>query len=236
MRLTQKEIDMILDKIKKKYDEYASKYGKEFFSYKSFKDRYYQYLKSRSDIEIFLYAEIQALEDRVKEIEEKREKRKKQEEIKKYFDNIENKILDKIKNYPELEDVSDRVRYEIRKLAGAIKVIYPILEEYFYFIKREFQDEYRRSINVFKDFVLKPFSGRFSEYLRNVSNPFFQDNKYLEKMEQDIIKDWGIAINNIYSIFKDSKIDNEEVKEFLKILEKIIEDFRLTVFNQRLKI
>lgn len=230
MRLTDKEIDMILEKIKRKYEEYAKKYGKEFFSYKAFRERYYVFLRSKGDIQVFLYAEIQALEDRVKEIEEKIRKKKVQEEISNYFKSKEEEILSKIANYPELEGITDRARHEIKKLSGTIKVIYHLLEEYFYLVKKEFQDEYRKCLNVFKDFVIKPFSGFFSDYINKISNPFFKEYSVIEKMEQTLIKEWGIALNDIFFFLKNSDIANDEVNEFLDILDRIIKDFRLTIF------
>lgn len=230
-RLTEQEIDAVLKKIEKKYHEYAKKYGEEFFSYKGFKKRYFDYLKTRGNIEIFLFAEIQALEDRKKEIEAEKEKQSRIAEAKAVLERKEEEILAKIANYPE-ENFHPDARLEIRKLFAVFGVISQQLEKYYYDVDKKNQPAYQKALNILKEFKIKPFTGNFGNYYRELFQIPRNPSK-IEGLEQNVLKDWGSALATF--IFYLEKTNQEkkdpELTEFLSILKKITEDFRLQFFK-----
>ena len=58
-RLTEKEIVLALEKLKK-YQQYAKTYSAEAFNYQRFRERYLNYLYTGKNLDVFLFAEIQA--------------------------------------------------------------------------------------------------------------------------------------------------------------------------------
>ncbi len=227
-KLTEEEIEKVLKKIKSKYDEYSKLFGKKIFNYDLFKERYLAYLKTRGIMDVFLFAEIEALEERKNEIDEKIAKRKRVREIQEDMKNRGNELLEKIASYPEDNFHCDG-RLEIKKLIAVLKVIYEPLQKYYYDIHGEDHGLYQKALGTLKDFMMQPYSGIFAKYYRELMRPI-QDPKKLELIEQQLIKEYGIAMNTFISILL--KIRNhKELPEFINILKKINEDFRLTIFN-----
>ncbi len=62
-KLTPGEIKSIVDKIRKKYDEYTYKYFKPKTLKDAFEDRYIKALRSSVDVSAFFLAEISAIEE-----------------------------------------------------------------------------------------------------------------------------------------------------------------------------
>jgi hypothetical protein len=227
-RLSEAEINKVLEKIKNKYEEYAGQYGKEVFPYEQFRRRYLDYLRSGSSLDVFLFAEIQALEDKKKDIEERRAKRKRVAAAKEYLDQKEEELYLKIASYPE-EDIHSKARLEIRKLVAVLNALYENLTHHHYDIPRDFNRAYRDCLNAIKDVTVKPYSGLIAKYIRELDDPFVSPSR-LEITEQALIKEWGIALNTFISIFQRIK-GNREIEEFLELLTKISRDFRLQIFR-----
>lgn len=230
-RLTENEINLVLKKIKSKFEKYAKQFGKALFSYEAFRERYLSYLRSRGELEVFLFAEIQALEDKKNEILEKIEKKKRVKEAQNFLAQKEEELLLRIDSYPE-EEVHDKARLEIKKLVGIYKVIYEQLNHYSYDIPTNFRSSYQECLSFIKDFVLKPYSGAFARYINDLENPFLNKNT-MEKKEQDLIREFGVITNTF--IFSLSRAGSTaELKEFINILKKIAFDFRLEIFRAKI--
>ena len=227
-RLSEEEIKNVLSKIKRKFDEYSKEYGEALFNYEAFRKRYLDFLKSRGNIEIFLFAEIGALEDKKNEIEEKREKRKRVKEAQEYLDKKGRDLFKPIEKYPE-EEFHPKARFEIKKLVGVFKIIYDQLNHYHYDVAPDFKETYRQCLVDVRDFTLKPYSGNFKRYIEDLSNPMISPVK-LEIQEQALLKEWGIILNTFVSILLRIK-NNPEIEEFVQILDKISKDFRIKVFK-----
>lgn len=227
-RLNDKEIRQVMEKIRRKFEEYAGIYGEKIFSYDQFRNRYRNYLQTGGDLEIFLFAEIQALEDRKKEIEEQKEKRRRVQEAQEFLEQKGEELLQRIEKYPEV-DLHSRARIEIRKLAGVFRVLYETLEHHLYDVSPDLKSPYRECLNRLKDVVLKPYTGEIARYIRELDNPFNSPSR-IEILEQGIIKDWGIVFNTFISILQRVK-GNAEVEELLEILRQISSDFRINIFK-----
>ncbi|HCL58162.1 MAG TPA: hypothetical protein DHW82_14300 [Spirochaetia bacterium] len=226
--LTDKEINQAMEKIKKKHEEYALKYSRELFSYESFKKRYLDFLKTKGVIDVFLFAEIQALEDKKNEIEDKIAKRKRVKEAGDVLTKKEEEIFQMIAGYPE-DLFHDDARIEIRKLMATLKILSDNLNRFSYDISNENRHAYQHAQTILKDFMIQPFSGLFSKYYRELSSPIKKPSE-IEVLEQQVIKEWGTALSTF--IFVLSKVkNNEEIKDFIDILKTVQDDFRLTIFN-----
>lgn len=70
-KLTPGEITAVVEKIRKKYDEYVSKYFKPKSLCEAFEERYLRSLRTAVDISSFLRAEIGAIEELIRREEER---------------------------------------------------------------------------------------------------------------------------------------------------------------------
>ena len=70
--LSQAEINMVLEKIRSKYQKLIDSYKKNPIILENFQQRYISTLKMRKNLSVFLLAEIQAVEELIKSEEEKR--------------------------------------------------------------------------------------------------------------------------------------------------------------------
>ncbi|GEM_PF-2556469 len=124
-RLTNEEITSLVQKIRKKFMEYAELMGEQFFNVEGFNERYTEALKNRIDLQTFFYAEVMALEDRKNQYEEKeREIRIKTDKtFTKKIEKMLEDMADKIAAYPELY-VDEGLPFEARHLCGAVETFY----------------------------------------------------------------------------------------------------------------
>lgn len=70
-KLTPGEITNVVEKIRRRYDEYVSKYFKPKLLRQAFESRYIHALRAKSDISSFLLAEISAIDELIKREEER---------------------------------------------------------------------------------------------------------------------------------------------------------------------
>ena len=122
-KLTPGEIKNVVEKIRKKYDEYIFKYFKPKTLREAFEDRYIKALRKQVDISSFLMAEISAIEELMSREEEKIASPPPPAEA---HADIADKVLEenrqRIEKYPDLPFHKD-ARPELRKLLSALNVI-----------------------------------------------------------------------------------------------------------------
>jgi hypothetical protein len=124
-KLTPGEIKSIIEKIRKKYDEYIYKYFKPKTLKEAFEDRYIKALRSSVDVSAFFLAEISAIEELLAREEQKvRAEPEKNADFEKM--DIADRVLEenrkKIEKYPDTPLHKD-ASLEVRKLLGALKAI-----------------------------------------------------------------------------------------------------------------
>lgn len=130
-KLSPKEVDAILEEIRRRYDELIVHYMKTPRLKDFFNDRYYLAVKTRADLSDFLDAELTAVKELDKReaearlqadmVQEKRlvDRENKKTEEKSFADRIIEEFADKIKQYPEVMIHPD-ASLEIRHLVGAL--------------------------------------------------------------------------------------------------------------------
>jgi len=124
-KLTQKELERIVEKLRGQYEENQKIYGPVYFNLKGFNDRYLQALRNRIDLQTFVAAEVTALEELKKKVEKKVRERKIRTE-KSFTKKIEKMIDDmaeKTRKYPAFFEESG-LPEEFQRLCGGLQVFH----------------------------------------------------------------------------------------------------------------
>lgn len=126
MKLSKQESEVLLDKIRQKYDEYAAKYNAKWFDRTLFEDRFSYALQNRMDISAFLLAEVTNFE----KLKESYDKKKSRESFSDKIDKIIDEQLEQIRKYPR-KNFHERSGIEISHMYGALyrlaEDLFPIL-------------------------------------------------------------------------------------------------------------
>ena len=103
-KLTQKELEGIVEKIRGQYEENQKIYGPAWFSLKGFNDRFLQALRNRTDLQTFVFAEVTALEEIKKKVDEKVRERtiKTDKTFTKKIEKMIDAMSEKTRKYPAL--------------------------------------------------------------------------------------------------------------------------------------
>lgn len=127
--LSDREIGIAIDKIRKMYDDYIVTYVKPFTLKMAFEDRYFGALQRRVRLERFIAEELQVINDLFKR-EEERIAKEQERAFKKigrrrttgeYADQLIEQFRRQIEKYPDLF-IDDKASFELRKLFGALDV------------------------------------------------------------------------------------------------------------------
>lgn len=125
-KLTPGEITNVIEKIRKRYDEYIYKFFKPKTLRDAFENRYRKALDSRVDISSFLLAEISAIDELIKREEERVATHEPTVVEEQPHQDIADKVLEenrrRIQGYPDLNFHND-ANPEIRRLAGALNAL-----------------------------------------------------------------------------------------------------------------
>lgn len=130
--LSQSEINMVLEKIRTKYQKLINVYKKNPAMQENFQQRYIAALKMRKNLSVFLLAEIQAVEELLKAEEEKRNeaiKKRNQKPQISFVDRVMQENQRRYQLYPKLI-LSDESDDEVNYLCGAaryyLNIYFPI--------------------------------------------------------------------------------------------------------------
>ncbi len=131
--LSQSEINLVLEKIRAKYQKLIDLYKKNPALLENFQQRYISALKLRKNLSVFLLAEIQAVEELLKTEEEKRTdaaKKRNQKPQVSFVDRVMQENQRRYQLYPKLV-LSDESDDEINYLCGAarhyLNVYFPVV-------------------------------------------------------------------------------------------------------------
>jgi len=97
MPLSEKEIQVLVEKLRGKYLDYAKKHSPKWFDINAFDDRLSMALRNRMNLEGFILAEITNFE----KVREKYEKKKSRKPFSEQVDRIIEENVARIKKYPE---------------------------------------------------------------------------------------------------------------------------------------
>ncbi len=124
-QLSKDEIDLLLSKIRAKFDAYGTEFGERFFNKEAFNQRLIAALKTKTDLPTFAYAEVMALEDKKKQIEDRNYEIqvKTDKTFTKKIEKMFEEMADRIRKYPELYE-DKNFPFEARHLCGALLEFY----------------------------------------------------------------------------------------------------------------
>jgi len=243
-KLSQDELDRALDQIRSKYNDFIITYMKEPAFKDAFEDRYYQVIRDKLNIELFIKDEIEVLKELTvreqsriqQEQKSQAEKSRKKEEEKGFADRLMDEFREQISSYP-LFDIHPQAAEEISRLYGAIKkldeVYWPILDSYFRQVfpgvRSRHRSELDRSLwnlTSHSENSLPPGLERYVLYLgqgeksfnaasRESQNCIKQAAFFMHDLEDAVVEGWRLGIRN------------EEVEDSLRFIRSIIKDFRL---------
>jgi hypothetical protein len=122
-KLTPGEISASVEKIRKRYDEYITKYFRPRSLRQAFEKRYMAALHAKVDVSSFLLAEISAVEELIEREDQKIQRGPPREETKEKEASFADRVLEenraRISNYRDLPFHPDAGE-EVRCLAGAL--------------------------------------------------------------------------------------------------------------------
>ena len=130
--LSQAEINMVLEKIRSKYQKLIDSYKKNPIILENFQQRYISTLKMRKNLSVFLLAEIQAVEELIKSEEEKRSeaiKKRNQKPQMSFVDRVMQENQRRYQCYPKLvlsPDSDDEINYLCGAARHYLNVHFPV--------------------------------------------------------------------------------------------------------------
>lgn len=130
--LSQSEINMVLEKIRTKYQKLIDLYKKNPIMLENFQQRYISTLKMRKNLSVFLLAEIQAIEELIKSEEEKRNeaiKKRNQKQQVSFVDRVMQENQRRYQLYPKLilsSDSDDEINFLCGAARHYLNVYFPV--------------------------------------------------------------------------------------------------------------
>ncbi|QEN09491.1 hypothetical protein EXM22_16435 [Oceanispirochaeta crateris] len=243
-RLTSKEVDAALVRLRKTYDDYIISYMTSIDEKSAFEDRYIEALHARVDLTRFIRDEIGYLQGLIREGEAQKARSQRpvvavERPVKGFADRILEELEKKIESYPEIV-LHDDASIEVKKLYGALKVL---------------DHEYWTTIS---SFIRKVHSSTVSYNLENrlyrmttvggdavppdLDRYLFllnQKGKYTKELfreSQECIKRASFFLHELHQILlecQDRGLMDESVEIAYNYVENIINDFRLKDLKRR---
>jgi len=249
-RLSRAEIELALDKILKRYDEYIYRFFKSPRLKTSFEERYFSAVRNGLDLGQFLAVEVGVIEELLKKEDDNlnqqpvsTERRKKEG----FADRVLKELKAKIEKYTDIRVHKD-ANPEIRRLVGALN---ELDQKYM----PELQDSLKNTNYAFNsqvmmalDSQLRSFSStgndlipaRLTRYI-TLMNVFPRDYKAVDREEKSFILEASFFLHDLLDILTQVKSDYtpmtkteaEKLRKVTSYVEGVIEDFRLKDFKRR---
>ncbi len=249
-KLTPGEIKIVVEKIRKKYDDYIAKFFKAKILREAFEDRYIKALRSGVDISSFLLAEISAIEELIAKEEERIANGPMEEEAAQGPDHAD-KVLEenrkRIEKYPDAVFHKD-ANPEIRRLLGAMN---HLLEVHWRDLSTALRnttysmnslemlnmDSRLRSLTATESDAAPAFLIRYVGQLQK----FPRDYLFIERAEKEYILESAFLLNELFVVLERVKRvytklavkETEIVGRALDYVWGVITDFRLKEFRKK---
>lgn len=123
MKLSKKETENLLSKLRGRYDDYARNYSEQYFNREEFERRYLYAQQNRMDLSAFLLAEVSNFEKLKESFDTKQNKHSFSEQV----DRVIEEQLERLKSYPKRE-FHPRAGIEESHMYGALVLL---AEHYF---------------------------------------------------------------------------------------------------------
>lgn len=197
--LHDNEIEILIAKLRNKYDKFASKYSTHWFNKDAFEERLQVALRNKIDLEAFIVAEIAHFETIRKRYEEK----KSESSFSQKVDALIEELTAKIKKYPKIE-IHPKAHFEIMHMYGACN---QLLELYFPLLWIILDDhtrlyEFEQQLQYLCDHNAKRFSKRIEDHialLRRLSVKYIE----IEKDKNEYLKECAFLLHRIYQWLSD---------------------------------
>ena len=249
-KLTRAEIELALEKILKRYDEYIYRFFKSPRLKTAFEERYFSAVRNGLDLGQFLAVEVGVIEELLKKEDDNlnqqpvsTERRKRED----FADRILKELQAKIEKYSDIP-VHKAANPEIRRLVGA-------LNELDHKYMPELQDALKNTNYAFNSQVMMsldsqlrslsssgtdPVPARLTRYLTLMS-VFPRDYKAVDREEKAFILEASFFLHDLLDILTQvksdytpmSKSEAEKLKSVTSYVEGVIEDFRLKDFKRK---
>jgi hypothetical protein len=241
-RLSRDEIQLALDKILKKYDDYIYRYFKPPGLKSAFEERYFTALRKGMDMESFLSAEIGAIEELLGKEEDRINAQQAQGATEESFgDKVLRQLSQKIEKYPDIRIHKD-ANPEIRRFLGALNELHnvymPLLQEslvntsygYNSSIMTNLESRLHWLSVVDQDGV----SHSLSRYL-TLFNTFPRDYAAIDHEEKAFIMEAAFFLHDLSDIISEvqseynplTKGEKDRLARVGTYIDGIIEDFRI---------
>lgn len=250
-RLSQKDIDAALEKLRQKYDNFIITYMQSPIHKSSFEERYSEALATRMDLQEFIQGEIVfierliKIEDEKKELEqvenEKKWRGEKDAEIKGYADRVIEDLERRIESYPVIK-IHQHAPNELGKLFGTMSEIekrfWPNIQDY---LLIAYPGERNGAIAELdhKIWELTAITSSnvpkvLERYIIMLGSTENQPELYPEM--QNAIKSCAFWLHDVVDSIKVASkitVPNEDVEEAVIYIQNVLEDFRLRDIKQK---
>lgn len=249
-KLTPGEISRVVAKIRRRYEEYITRFFKPRSLRLAFEERYMQALRRRVDISSFLMAEIGAIEELIRREEERLSGQAPPAEPRESFSEKVDRVIEeqreRVRSYPEVHFHADASE-EVRHLLGALS---RLEREYWQPLMQILQDTpYARSslttINLENQMRYlgslgsEGVSSGLSRYLYHL-NRFPRNYVAIDREEKEYILGSAFFLHDLNDILvrvrenypqlpKESRRRLEEIQGYV---EGVIRDFRVKEFRR----
>ena len=244
-KLTPGEISDVIEKIRKRYDEYIYKYFKPKILKGAFEDRYLDALRNNLDISSFLLAEISVIEELIRNEEERVAavpvEPAQKEEKKTLADKVLEENRKKIEKYEDVFIHQD-AREEIRKLLGALNELdvkywgglATILRNTPYSMNSITMINMEAQLRYLGNVTSEGVPQRLERYLAMLK-AFPRDYHALDREEKEYILEVSFFLHDLLDLlvmvaegYEEKKNFNKnDLDEIIKYISGIIVDFRL---------
>ena len=249
-KLTRVEVELALDKILKRYDEYIYRFFKSPRLKTAFEERYFGAVRNGLDLAQFLSVEVGVIEELLKKEDDilnqqpvSTAKTKKEG----FADRVLKELQAKIEKYSDIHVHRD-ANPEVRRLVGALN---DLDQKYM----PELQDALKNTNYAFNsqimmalDSQLRSFSStgndlipaRLTRFI-TLMNVFPRDYKAVEREEKSFILEASFFLHDLLDILTQvksdftpmTKIEADKLGRVTSYVEGVIEDFRLKDFKRR---
>ncbi len=192
--LSDSEIEILISKLRNKYDAYAAQYSPRWFNKEAFEERLQIALRNNIDLEAFIVAEIAHFETLRKRYDEK----KNESSFSKKVDALIEEMTAKIKKYPKIE-FHPEAHFEIMHMYGACNLL---LELYFPVLWIILDDhsrlyEFEEQLRFLCDHNAQRFSKRIEDHVALLKRPSV---KYIEieKDKNQYLKECAFLLHQIH--------------------------------------
>ena len=248
-KLTPGEISASVEKIRRKYDEYISKYFRPRSLREAFENRYIKALRAKTDVSSFLIAEISAIEELIAREEQRVMAGPVRPDVEKesFADRVLEENRKRIVKYPDIRFDADAGE-EVRRLVGALT---GLERERWHDLGAALQDtmyapsssemlgldsQLRYLSSSVRD-EIPPSLSRLVVHLRK----FPRNYPAIEREEKDYILEAAFFLNDLYMVLQRiTRVYTEmpteaktAIAETMTFVWGVISDFRLKDFKRR---